>query len=83
MSDTSPNRRRFQFSLATLLFLILPVSILAGALGGMLRPETTGARLPRGFFVILAVMAPMGLMIAVSLVRAAAGHLSKRNRTRR
>ena len=83
MPRNAPHRRRFQFSLATLLFLILPVSLLAGALGGMLQPETTGARLPRSFFVILAVMAPMGLMIAVSLVRAAAGHFSKKNRTRR
>jgi hypothetical protein len=78
MTEKPPTRRRYQFGLATLLFLVLPVSILAGALGGMLQPGTTGVRLPRSFFVILAVMAPLGLMIAVSLVRAAATWLSGR-----
>ena len=80
MIEMPPPRRRFQFSLTTLLFLVLPVSILAGALGGMLQPGATGSRLPRSFFVIMAVMAPVGLMIAVSLVRAAVAWLSDRDR---
>ena len=82
MTETPPTRRRFQFSLATLLFLVLPVSILAGALAGMLQPGETGVRLPRSFFVILAVMTPVGLMIAVSLVRAVVAWLSGRDRRR-
>ena len=80
MSDGPPRRRHFQYSLGTLLFLILPVSILAGAFAGMFQPAATGARLPQGFFVILAVMTPVGLLIAVSVVRAAADYFSTRHR---
>lgn len=82
MTEKPPQRRPFQFSLATLLFLVLPVSILAGALAGMLHPGTTGVPLPRSFFVILAVMTPVGLMIGVSVVRAAVAWLSGRDRRR-
>jgi hypothetical protein len=79
MSDGPPRRRPFQFSLGTLLFLILPVSILAGAFAGMFQPAATGPQLPRGFFVILAVVTPVGLLIGVSLVRAAAEYFSRHN----
>lgn len=82
MSENHPTRRRFQFSLATLLLIVVPVSLLAGALGGMLRTETDTAGLPRSFFVILAIMVPIGLMIVASIARSAIGWFVGRNRSR-
>ncbi|NLE37067.1 MAG: hypothetical protein GX621_03485 [Pirellulaceae bacterium] len=80
MSSEPPPRRRFQFSLATLLFLALPVGLLAGALGGMLADDAGPAGGPRPFSVVLAMVVPLGLMIALSVARRAAGLLAKRNR---
>ncbi len=63
-----PPRRRWQYSIGTMLLIMIPFSVLAGALAGMLDPENSGTGLPRAFYVVLAVIAPMGLMVALSVV---------------
>ena len=71
-----PPRGRWQYGIGTMLLLMIPFSILAGALSGMLNPE--GGGLHRGFFVVLAIIAPMGLMVALSLILAARKRFSAR-----
>jgi len=45
-------------------------SILAAALGGMLRGRAArGVPLPPGFFIMMAVAAPLAVMILLSLFR--------------
>ena len=61
-----------------MLLLMIPFSILAGALSGMIDPAVGGVRLPRAFFVVLAIIAPMGLMIVLSLFLAVRKRLSAR-----
>ena len=61
-------RRRWQYGIGTMLLIMIPFSILAGALAGMLNPESGSVQLPRAFFVALAMIAPMGLMVALSAV---------------
>ena len=34
----------------------------------MIAPENSGVGLPRAFFVVLAIISPMGLMVVLSLV---------------
>ena len=83
MPDAEPAgpRRPFQFGLATLLLIMLLVSVLAAALGGMLRGRTSvGARLPLGFFVAMIVAAPLAVMILLSLWRSVAGLFGRRRR---
>ena len=63
-----PNSRRYQFTLATLLFIAVPISILAGTWAGLLdfdRPIPL-----RAFHLVVAAAAPMGILILVSLIRA-------------
>ncbi len=64
-----PKRRRFQFGVATLLIAAIPVSLLAAALGGMLGQSAGRPMMPAPFFVLLSIATPLGLVIAVSLVR--------------
>ena len=69
-SHKPPPRGRWQYGIGTMLLLMIPFSILAGALSGMLNPTGGGAGLHRGFFVVLAIIAPMGLMVALGLILA-------------
>ena len=61
-------RRRWQYGIGTMLLIMIPLSLLAGALSGMLNPENSSVRLPRAFYVVLAIIAPMGLMVALSAI---------------
>jgi hypothetical protein len=73
MPDVEPSEPRppFQFSLATLLFAALVLSVLASALAGMLNRHLGRSPMPPGFFVLMAVAAPVAILILVGLWRAA------------
>ena len=61
------DRRRYQFTLAALLFIAIPVSVLAGTWAGLIdfdRPAPL-----RAFHLVVAAAAPMGILIVVSLIR--------------
>jgi hypothetical protein len=63
-----PNCRRYQFTLAMLLFIAIPISILAGTWAGLIdfdRPTPL-----RAFHLLVAAAAPMGILIVISLIRA-------------
>jgi cytochrome b len=62
-------RGRFQFGLAALMLVVMLAGVLAAVLSGILRADEEGIGGP--VFVLLAVAAPMGLMIAMSLLAAA------------
>lgn len=73
MSNVEPSRsgRPFQFGLGTLLLITALLGVLAAALGGMLRGRPAGVPLPLGFYIVMAVAAPLGALIVVSLLRSA------------
>ena len=79
-NQNPPSRRRWQYSIGTMLLIMIPLSILAGALSGMLNPENSGVRLPRAFYVVLAIIAPMGMMVALSAILALRKWLAGRKR---
>lgn len=60
--------RRYQFGLATLLLAAIPVSLLAASLGGMLGHGRAEAQIPAGYFVLMCIATPLGLMVAASLL---------------
>ncbi len=74
-----PPRRPFQFGLSTLLLIMFLFSILAAALSGMLNRGAGKPTMPAGFYVMMAVAAPMAAMIAISLIRALRRWLKKRD----
>ena len=63
-------RRPFQFGLASMLLVMAMFSVLAAAWAGMLHRGSATASSPPGFFVLMAVAAPLGLLIVLSLLRA-------------
>ena len=71
-------RRPFQFGLASLLLTMLLFSILAAALGGMIRRHTVGTPMPPGFFILMAVAGPLGVMIGLSLLRTIGRRIGRR-----
>ena len=60
--------RRYQFTLATLLLIVVPVSILAGTWAGLIDFDAPTPL--RAFHLLVAAAAPMGILIFVSLIRA-------------
>ena len=73
MPDAEPSeprrpRGRYQYSLASLLMLTGLVSVLAAALGGMLRGTYGESAVPVHYFVIMIIAAPLGVMMFVSLL---------------
>ena len=74
-TEPSPQRRPFQFGLGVLLLIMVLTSVLAAALGGMLRGQAGESPLPSGFFVLMAVAAPVAVLILLSLIRAIAKRL--------
>jgi len=67
-----------QFTLATLLFLALPVSLLAGAYGAMIRSKRGE---PAHWFGLLLVAAtPMALAISMGLYRSYRRRVKRRTR---
>ena len=87
MNETTPNaeppkpraeRRPFQFGLSTLLLIMTLFAVLAAALAGMVRRHAGISTMPAGFFVLMAVAAPMAAMIVASLLRAAVKWMRRR-----
>ena len=64
-SPRPPRRGPFQFGLSTLLFLTIPVALLAGAWAALSRssPQNAGHRLG----LVLVAAAPLALVIVTSL----------------
>ncbi len=62
-----PPRGRYQFSLSSLFLVTALVSVLAAALGGMVRARFGEVAVPGYYFLMMAVAAPMATMIALSL----------------
>jgi hypothetical protein len=62
-------RRRFQFGLWVWFPVVLMVSVVLGALSGMLRADDSGGPLPKTFFILMAAAAPVGLLLLMSLLR--------------
>jgi hypothetical protein len=69
---------RYQYSLASLLLVTALVSVLAAALGGMLRNAYGESSVPLQYFVIMMIAAPLGVMIVVSLLWLAIRLVSRR-----
>jgi hypothetical protein len=65
-APTNPPGWRPRFTLGTLLKSMLIFSILAAALGGLLR-ETSAGSVSVVFFVALVIAAPLAIMIGLSL----------------
>ncbi len=63
-----------------MLLVMIPLSILSGALSGMIDPEKSGSQLHRGFYVVLAIIAPMGLMVLLSVILVLRKWLAERKR---
>ena len=63
--------RRLQFTLATLLLIAVPISILAGTWAGLIDFESPTPL--RAFHLLVATAAPMGILIIVSLIRGIRG----------
>ncbi|MHC4181008.1 MAG: hypothetical protein ACYSWU_26210 [Planctomycetota bacterium] len=75
-----PPRRPFQFGLGALLLATALCSVLAAALGGMLRTRWGLSSMPPGFFELMAAAAPVAMVILLSLLRSAALWLKRRRR---
>jgi hypothetical protein len=65
-----PRRRRFQFTLASMFLAMTLLSILAAALGGMMREAEGRPWIMRGFFIVMAAALPVAMLIAISAMRA-------------
>ena len=75
-----PPRRPFQFGLGTLFLLTALCSVLAAALGGMLRSRWGLSLMPPGFFELMAAAAPVAVVILLSLLRSAVLWLKRHRR---
>ena len=63
-----PPRRPFQFTMATMFLLVALISVVFAAVGGMFRYALGGGEL-RGHFVLLMLLAPLGLVVLLSISR--------------
>jgi len=68
--ESPPPRHPFQFGLGTLLLITTLFAVLAAAFAGMLDRRAGRSSMPPGFFVLMAVAAPVAVLIVLSLVRA-------------
>jgi magnesium-transporting ATPase (P-type) len=67
---TPPPRNRWQFSLGSLMLFVTLFAVLMSALGGMIRIQAgENLAMPRSF-LIMAVAAPMGMAIIISIILA-------------
>ena len=64
-ADPRTPRRRVQFSMAAMLFSIVLVGILLGTWSGIM--GRGNAAVPRGVYLLIAIVSPMAIMIALSL----------------
>lgn len=60
---------RYQYGLGSLLLATALFSVLAAALGGMLRAEWGQSPVPTRYFLLMAVATPIGVMILISVGR--------------
>lgn len=70
-TETSPPpspRRPFQFTMTTLFMLMALVSVIFAGVGGMFRYAIAGGEL-RGHFVIITLLAPLGLVVLLGGLR--------------
>lgn len=77
-SRPQPPRRWYQFGVAAMLLATSLVAVLMSALAGLLRGD--GGQMPPGFFFVMAVAAPMAVMILLSLLRALADYRKRGRR---
>lgn len=77
-SEPPPPRRPFQFGISTMLWITALVAVLCGALAGMCRERAGAFALPRGFFILMAIAAPVAIMIGVSLILSLRKRLNRR-----
>lgn len=81
MSDNEPQppeKRPFQFGLASMLLVMVLISVLAAALAGMVHRHQGRSTMRPGFFVLMAIAAPIGLMILAGLFRAVTQYFNRR-----
>ena len=81
MSDNEPQpppKRPFQFGLASMLLVMVLVSVLSASFAGLWHRHRGEATMPPGFFVLMAVAAPMALMILASVLRAVTRYIASR-----
>jgi len=76
--ESPPPRRPFQFTLGTLLLVTALVSVLAAALGGLLRRRQGAFEMPPGFFVLMTIAAPVAVLIFLSLAQSLLRWLNRR-----
>jgi hypothetical protein len=68
MNSSPPPRNRWQFSLGSLMLFVTLFAVLMSALGGMIRIQSgEKIALPRAF-LIMAIAAPMGMVILISFI---------------
>ena len=75
-----PVPRRVQFGIRTLLLIMLLVSVLAAIGGGLAR---TGDGKPNVTLIVMAIAAPLGVMILLSLIETFLRLTSRYQQTRR
>jgi hypothetical protein len=82
MPDAEPPepRRPFQFGLGALFLLTALCSVLAAALGGILRSRWGVSPMPPGFFELMAAASPIAVVILLSLLRAGVLWLKRHRR---
>ncbi len=64
-----PERNRWQFSLATLLWVTILLSVLLAFLGGVLRTQGREASLETMLFRLALIGAPLAILVVVSVAR--------------
>ena len=65
-----------------MLVAVVPISLLAAAWAGMMGLGARNSPLPQGFYVFMAIAAPMGVMILISVCRAVLKRLGQGDRHR-
>ncbi|MCC6124459.1 MAG: hypothetical protein IT426_05840 [Pirellulales bacterium] len=65
-----PPRNRWQFSLGSLMLFVTLFAVLMSALGGMIRIQAGEKLALPHAFLIMAVAAPMGMVIVISILLA-------------
>jgi hypothetical protein len=66
MDSTPPPRNRWQFSLGSLMLFVTLFAVLMSALGGMIRAQAGEKLSMPHSFLIMAIAAPMGMVICIS-----------------
>jgi magnesium-transporting ATPase (P-type) len=65
--EKPPSRKRWQFGLGSLMLFVTLFAVLMSALGGMIRIQSgEKIALPHSF-LIMAIAAPMGMVIVISV----------------